>query len=499
MLVSQSPPRHRGPGRGGRRKYSHRRAGDLSGTARAEPPVPAGPARPVRPRLVPFGPVDGLRVLAHLALVATALAAPPGRYLFVLAAAVSLASVVANLARPHRPLSLIAVWELGFVLLIAVEGALDFSVIVAAVGGSDYAAASRFLVVANACVVVAHASVYRSPRFGPVHHRWVFRRDQAVAFLAVVTTLYWLIALPWVAYALRNGRSGFAFGPTALVPLTEGFVTAAGLTLPAMYVFTATRVLGTSTRWANLATLPVLGAHFVVGTRYPMLFAIAGMFIVRWGAEPLRLRSWLRVGALGVLVVVLMSLMLQFRAQGLGNLSPGDLVAELAADGVDTSEAIVLTQARLVDWYEVNPHLAGRSTGSLFVFWVPRSLWSGKPTLLEYWFPREYGLRGFPENHSIAAGFGADGYADGGFTGGLLVAVLLGVALGVTDGACSRVLTDRGSPYLVLVGPLFGATFFAVRSLNTAIIASSGTALLAWLYRRAVGGRRVPIDPTAPP
>lgn len=448
----------------------------------------------------PFGPIDALRVLLYLALLVTALLAPGGRYLFVVAGAVSLTSVVLSLTRRSRPLSLIPVWELGFVLLIVVEGATEYREIVAAVGGDNYAAAARFLVAANCAVVLGHAAVFRAARFSPVPtHRWVFRRDHAIAFLAAVTLLFWMVELPWVLYVLRNGREGFGFGPSSLVPLVEGFVSAAGLTLPSLYVFTVTRVFHARMRWAVLLSLPVLAAHFVVGTRYPMLFAIAGMFVVRWGTEPLKLRTWLRAALLVVVVALAMSLMLQFRARGLGNLSPSELISDLAADGVDTSEAIVLTQGRLVDWYTTQPHLDGRSTSSLFVFWVPRSVWAGKPTLLEYWFPREYGLRGFPENHSIAAGFGADGYADGGFAGGMLAALVTGLALGATDRATSRVLVDRGSPYLVLVGPLFGACFFAVRSLNTAIIASVGAVLLAWLFQWAIAGRREPLDGDAPP
>jgi len=205
-----------------------------------------------------------------------------------------------------------------------------------------------------------------------------------------------------------------------------------------------------------------------------------------------------RGGALALAVVVAMGLMVQFRAQGLGNVDPAEVIGRLASEGIDTTQEVVLTEARIVDYYDRNPSLGGRSTTSVFVFWVPRALWPGKPTLLEYWFPREYGLRGFPESHSIAAGFPADGYADFGFMGGVMVCLLVGLGLGAADRGCSRLLVEAGSPYLVLVGPLFGATFFAVRSLNTAVIAATGVVALAWMFSRAVGARRVPVDDAVP-
>lgn len=445
----------------------------------------------------PFGPIDALRVLLYTALLVTALVAPGGRYLFVLAGAIVVASIALNVSRTTRPISLISVWELGFFLLIVLEGTFTAHDVIAEVSGSAYGTASRFLIAANCMVVIGHAVVYRAARFRTDDSVvWRFRPDHTALFLFSVSTLYYLIALPWVLAVLRSGRNiGFSFGPGATAPLVEGFVMAAGLALPSFYVFAFTRVRRGSIRPAVLLSLPILAAHFIVGTRFPMLFAVGGMFITRFGNEQLRVRTWVRAGVLLFVIALAMSMMVQFRGKGASNVDPGEVITELVADGLDTSEEIVLTQARMVDHYGRQPHLEGRSTSSLFVFWVPRALWPGKPTLLEHWFPREYGLRGFPESHSIAAGFPADGYADFGFAGGLLTMLIAGLGLGAIDRASSRVLVDRGSPYLCLVGPLYGAVFFAVRSMNTAIIAALGVVVLAALFSRATGAHRVRIAP----
>lgn len=448
-----------------------------------------------------------MRVLLHAALLITALLAPGGRYLAVVASVVGVMSIALVLYRRARPLSLILAWEVGFLLLVAIEAISRYEEISRLIDGHSYAEAVRYLVAANSVVVIAHALVFRACRFGEVpRHRWVFRRQHTALFLVVVTALFWLFQLPRVLQVMESGRSALDtatpwISSTSVAPILHGFLGGAGMALPSLYVFAATRVFSGSLRWAVLASLPLLFAHFVVGTRFPMLFAVAGMVVVLWGSEPLHLRVWVRAALVTVVVMLAVSVMLEFRGQGFANADLSEVLSDLAANGLDTNEGVLLTQARLVDWYDRQPHLDGRSSVSVFVFWVPRPLWASKPTLLEYWFPRAYGLRGIPANHSIAAGFGADGYADGGFAGGLVVAGLLGLLLAAVDRATSSVLVDRGSPYLVMVGPLFGASFFAVRSHNTALIASSGVVFLAWLFRHAVGGRRLPLEelPREPP
>jgi oligosaccharide repeat unit polymerase len=414
----------------------------------------------------------------------------------VIAGAITLASLFLTLSRAARPLSLVLAREAGFFVLIVLEGTMAASSIIADVGGSAYGTATRYLVAANAAVVIAHVVVFRAARFdAPSRWQYSFSPGHTAAFLVGVSAAYYVVCLPWVLAVMQNGRNiGFAFGPTALAPFVEGFVAAAGLSLPSLYVFAFTRVLGRPLRSAVLLSLPVFAVHFIVGTRFPLLFAVAGIFVARFGDEPVRVATWVRGIVVVVLVVLAMGLMVQFRTRGISNVAPSEVVSGLVGKGVDTSEEIVLTEARLVDYYTRSPHLGGRSTTSVFVVWIPRALWSAKPTLLEYWFPREYGLRGIPDNHSIGAGFPADGYADFGFMGGVAVSLLIGLGLGAADRGCSRVLAEGSSPYLVLVGPLFGATFFAVRSLNTAVIAATGVLVLAWLFSKAVSTRRVPVS-----
>jgi hypothetical protein len=50
----------------------------------------------------------------------------------------------------------------------------------------------------------------------------------------------------------------------------------------------------------------------------------------------------------------------------------------------------------------------------------------------------------------------------------------------------SKQLALRDAPSVAVVGPLYGAYFFASRSIDTALIASLAVVLVGWLYVRAV-------------
>src|SRR5258708_26995664 len=80
----------------------------------------------------------------------------------------------------------------------------------------------------------------------------------------------------------------------------------------------------------------------------------------------------------------------------------------------------------------------------------------------------------FSQGHSIGLTFSGDAYADFGFVGGVFTCAAIGLIMGLVERKMLRVTVRPGSPLLVALAPLYGAAVFAIRSLDTAFIVTTG-------------------------
>ena len=310
----------------------------------------------------------------------------------------------------------------------------------------------------------------------------------------------------WVGPALvafRGGRvavtggGGLAF----LMP----FFSATGLILPGLIALYCFRFRGWGAGRALALSSPVILIQFIIGTRFPLLFSIVGWLVVYL--------VYFRVSAKGIFLTVVLALTLlsastlmrSFRTHGLANFDVGQFVDEEIsakpkapferADG-PMGEGVVYVMAEIMRYFRSHEPLRGRSSAMITVFWVPRVLWPSKPTLMGYWFPRVRGEGGFSKGHSVSYTFAGDAYADFGFNWGVAFCFFLGILFGRVDRWSQRQVQRSDKPWIIIASALYPATFFAVRSLQTATITMFGIGFwvvllrVLWLSPKRRGRRR---------
>ena len=125
-------------------------------------------------------------------------------------------------------------------------------------------------------------------------------------------------------------------------------------------------------------------------------------------------------------------------------------------------EKVIYHNAIMFEYFESNNHLYGKSISFVIYFWVPRSIWPNKPTMLGYWLIREYSNEDYGDFLSASFGFTGEIFADFGFVGALILCLFLGIGLKRLE---TYNLHYRNSTQFnsVLVAMFYPYVFFAVR------------------------------------
>jgi hypothetical protein len=456
------------------------------------PPPTAPNAGDGRLRRAPLTAIDAVNLAVWFTVLLVALLPGGGRDLYLLATGATIASILLGVLGQGRFPGLITAFQVGFVVIVAVEGIFQADVLTNRYGPEAFSLASRYLVGSLAVVVLGHGAVHRAladDEAAPA--RWTADPARSITAMVAMGVVYLLGIWPRVTARVTSGRVGDFepwFAGSAFEPIVSGLVGAAGMLLPAMVAYQVVRLQGRRFTRAVLLASPVLAVQFAIGTRFPLLFAVAGMVIVSFAGRRLRPSVVLRALAVAAGLFVLSASMTQFRSVGLGNVEADDL--SISLERVSEGERTVKNLIEITDWFDASGYAGGSSSVTVAAFFIPRVLWPDKPEAMGYWFPRRYGEAGFSAGHSIAYSFAGDPYADFGFGGGMVAVLGLGLALGVADRWCSARLARPSEPTLVIVGPLYGAAFFAARSVDTAFIATCGLfalgSLYVWFVRRRI-------------
>jgi hypothetical protein len=178
----------------------------------------------------------------------------------------------------------------------------------------------------------------------------------------------------------------------------------------------------------------------------------------------------------GALALALTSFVLaQTRSLGIENANVGKAATGFSIDAFVMKEQTVWSMAQAVEYVQVFGHTDGRSTAAIAVFWIPRALWPDKPTLMGYWLPRAFGgATGFSEGFSAAPGFTGTTFVDFGLWGSVVAWLIGGLLFGFLERRVASYCTLEHDARTIMVAPLFGAAFFAVRSIDTALLVISG-------------------------
>jgi hypothetical protein len=145
-------------------------------------------------------------------------------------------------------------------------------------------------------------------------------------------------------------------------------------------------------------------------------------------------------------------------------------------------EGVVDMTALSMTYFESNPHTYGKSIAFLTYFWVPRTIWPDKPTMIGHWLIRKY-RSGFSEGHSASFGFTGELYADFGYFS-LIFVLVIGLALKWADYFRAYHLSKQQSYDKILVGMLFSYVFFFIRSPITSTMTFLSILLVYYLIRK---------------
>ena len=218
---------------------------------------------------------------------------------------------------------------------------------------------------------------------------------------------------------------------------------------------------------------------FTLGSRFPLLFVMVGAGVAWLAPRPPRGAIMLVLAALVVLLAFVGSVMSGSRTYGMRNADLGRSASEFSVDDFFMSEDSVRSMTQAVVFAERHGFTNGRTSAALLVFWVPRALWPDKPTMIGYWLPREFERQGFGAGFSSAPSFAGSTYVDFGLWGSVVLWFLFGLTFGGLEIWCARICASVQDARMIVVAPLYGGSFFAVRSIETSALVLAGVLLTA--------------------
>lgn len=146
-------------------------------------------------------------------------------------------------------------------------------------------------------------------------------------------------------------------------------------------------------------------------------------------------------------------------------------------------EGVIDMTNLLFNYFETNDYMYGSSSSFILYFWIPRSIWPDKPSMLGYWLVRKF-RSGFSSGHSASFGFTGDLYADFGLFS-LVFIFLIGKLLKFGEYFKSWALKSNG--YVIVLGAMtFPYVFFFVRSPVTSTMNFLGILFFYFLIKKLI-------------
>jgi oligosaccharide repeat unit polymerase len=357
-------------------------------------------------------------------------------------------SVISN-----RNFQLIDVWNGGFVFIILSE------IIINRNPDMYMLSASKYLMIANNIVNIGFLSknnhlIQRSN--GVIMKR---RNNRYIMIILLSFVLFYIIVkFPGAVTSFSYGRNNsFNEGGSLIGYITNSI----GYVLPAILAYYFSHIKQKKIWIPLILSLPIFIILFMGGSRFPLLFSLLGFAIVAQEKYSTRLtiKNYIIISVIGIGLLYSSKLMKTFRSTGAAesgftiqsNKNKNDNLAVYISREFMSPEGVVDMTALMFKHFEKNEHLYGASSSFILYFWIPRSFWPEKPTMLGYWFIRQY-RDGFGDGHSASFGFTGDLYADFGLFS-LIIVFFLGRLLKITDNYRRRAFNSGG--YNTILGAMF--------------------------------------------
>lgn len=389
---------------------------------------------------------------------------------------------------------LLLLWQGAFLYIVGIEGIIHHEEILSRYGSSSIIAA-RYLVLTFLLSVSAYLIMYsvfgnRLKSFSSQKQMIKYKSSIITVAAVVLAYLFFLSYNIEGAYnAFFGGRkaAGRSFGGE-LSFIFHAASSAISMTLPALlsyllkYLYRVKRYA----LYSFLISFPIFFVLFLLGTRLVLLFSVLGVLIVILAGRRIRPKTVIALLLIGILGLALADMMVKSRGTGLARYAlgfeyfkSGEFLSTLY-----TREGVTGAVTMLVDYFENNQHLFGAQSAFAFIFWIPRSVWPSKPSMLGYWLIREVRSIRYGSSHSISFGFAGDVYADFGFFGGVLFALFFGCVLAILE---LKVVSSLSDSFTVLYAAvLYPFVFLSMRSLQTSLFSLIGSILFLLVVRKTM-------------
>lgn len=413
-------------------------------------------------------------------------------------AVTALALVLYALDNP-KAFRIVLMWCAGFLTIITPEGLSDATIISRLYGADTYDIASRCIVASHFAVLLGHDIMFRERDVVPAPGPWRLSVNVATPILVIGWLITLVYLLPAAIVAYRGGRVAFEMRGmnSTFTAIAEGLSLTTRIVVPIAAVWIAKRTQGTTRTLMLIMAASVFLLAVVAGVRFVLLFSAVGSAIAWMVPRPPSRRTFAVLLSLATVLLIASRVLSETRTFGIRDADVGDVIKETSAsDFVVQSEKSVRSMTQAVIYARRHGYTDGRTTGAVLVFWVPRALWPGKPTLIGYWLPREFGR--VDPGFSAAPAFTGATYVDFGLWGSVAVWLIGGLLFGLLERVVARVCANENDARVLLAAPLYGGAFFAVRSPDTAALTLVGVAVSTLLVLVVAGHRRIVVTPRLP-
>lgn len=389
----------------------------------------------------------------------------------------------------HKKISLLTVWNFSFFFIIISES------IVSAYSSETQLLAYKYLLTANGLINIGYFSNQRSFKTKNLKKQIIsnINSKNINLLFIVLISIYFFIRIERALYIFAVGRN-VAYSEDYEGVFLGELIKAIGLVLPAILTYYFVIIKKKGLHIPLLYSSPIFFILFLGGTRFPLLFALLGVLIVYQSqfSKGFNARKYFVVVSLLIALFMSAEFMKHFRSTSTkdiqfslfnsnegGNTTFPEFVA-----GFMTNEGVVNATASMMTYFGHNDFLYGQSSSFLLYFWVPRSIWPDKPTMLGYWLIRETSANSYGDAHSASYAFTGDLYADFGWFS-LIPIFFMGRLL--KYGENFKNYTLRQKSYSIILGAmLYPFVFFVVRSPITSTINFIGILIVYYAIKKII-------------
>jgi oligosaccharide repeat unit polymerase len=386
--------------------------------------------------------------------------------------------------RRNKSFNLYQIWIVAYVFMVWAE-----MEIIASNSFSDsyIVPFARFSLANFSCLLGYHLFKKNDFKNSNIHN--ISKGNNSFVFLLLVLYIYFVVSkfvyARTVFYSGRTYGSGSALGNGSLL---GSLTSSLGLMIPALIGYYFTQKKHSSVWMGLLWSLPIFIILLLTTSRYKFLFSILPFLIVTnvFDLKTTSLKKNLLLFFFMIAIVVITGYIKNNRGVAFAEMEASEFFGYQSNQGNDAFEKMayqmspegVVRMASVADQYFSTHSLHyGKETGFILIFWVPRSWWPNKPTMLDNWLIREY--EQVADGFSSASGFIGELRADFGWLC-LAFMLLFGLLLRKLDNYTKFMTQNYPDSFnMVLISILYPWVFFFVRSPLTATM-SLLLELLVW-------------------